>query len=127
MFKFFKWLFFRKESSSDVIKREVEEYKQHSEEVNPPELIPEEASSFYEESYKRGWRLLDVQEGCKMLSILRNGVRLNYYYTTGTVATAMNHPKKGRSQLYRKGLSWDEILSVLDNPREHTNAGYYKK
>ena len=92
-----------------------------------PLIIPEDAKIIYDKAIERGWLLLDIQENIKMISFKRCGVRLNYYYSTGTVATAMNHPTKGRTQLYRKNLDYDEIVQIINNPRKHTGEGYYKK
>lgn len=51
----------------------------------------------------------------------------NYYITTGTITTEINHPKKGKTQLHRKGLSVDQIKKVISQPRTHTGKGYYNK
>ena len=53
-----------------------------------------------------GWQLIDHQENICMISFGRNGVRLNYYYSKGTVGTAMRHPTKGKTQLFRKHVSF---------------------
>ncbi|KXZ51160.1 hypothetical protein GPECTOR_13g647 [Gonium pectorale] len=55
------------------------------------------------------------------------GVKLDYYYTTGTTKTSMDHPKRGSTQLFRRDLSEREYNAVLDNPRVHTGKGYYTK
>ena len=52
------------------------------------------------------------------------GTRVSYWTTTGTVGTAMHHPTKGATQLFRKGVS---VEQVFENPRAHTGAGYYTK
>lgn len=54
-------------------------------------------------------------------------VSINFYSTNGTITTELVHPKKGKTQLHRKGLNLTEIKSIFDNPREHTGNGYYKK
>jgi hypothetical protein len=53
-------------------------------------------------------------------------VRINSYYTTGTVGTALYHPVQGRTQLFRKKVQTQEQLSaIFANPRIHTGKGYY--
>ena len=54
--------------------------------------------------------------------------RLNIYYSTMTVGTCLNHPKKGKTQLFRKNV-WnvDLLENLFFNPRFHTRKGYYKK
>lgn len=39
----------------------------------------------------------------------------------------MEHPSKGSTQLFRRGLTDAEFTSVVDNPRQHTGKGYYTK
>ena len=48
----------------------------------------------------------------------------NYSFTVGT---ALNHPSKGNTQLWRRKQSCEDVISLLDNPRLHTGKGYYKK
>lgn len=74
-----------------------------------------------------GWDQLDYQENIYMVSFRRNGVRLNIYLTTLTISASMDHPSKGKTQLFRKRLSNKEIGGVFVNPRIHTGKGYYKK
>ena len=54
-------------------------------------------------------------------------VRINVYYTTGTVGTALDHPDQGRTQLFRWGCSLDDLQRILDNPRVHSGRGYKRK
>lgn len=75
----------------------------------------------------KGWELLDHQDNIYLASFIKNKVRLNIYYSRGTVATALNHPKKGRTQLFRKNVSWQLLKKIMENPRVHTNIGYYFK
>lgn len=46
---------------------------------------------------------------------------------TYTVGTYLTHPKKGKTQLFRKGLSEIEIGKFFKNPRHHSGKGYYRK
>ena len=43
------------------------------------------------------------------------------------VATYMNHPKKGKTQLFRPIKNVTELETYLSNPRAHTKVGYSKK
>merc|ERR1740137_418284 len=44
---------------------------------------------------------------------------------TGTVATSIEHPTKGKTQLYRgQRNTFDELEEIFDNPRVHTESGY---
>lgn len=53
-------------------------------------------------------------------------VRVNVYYTTGTVATCLSHPYKGKTQLFRRRQSLQSLEVILENPRAHTGEGYYQ-
>lgn len=80
------------------------------------------------------WQLIDIQANIKMLRFMRaykgSIVKVNVYYGkkngTYTVATALQHPTKGKTQLFRKGITTQELEAVLKNPRTHTDKGYYK-
>lgn len=50
--------------------------------------------------------------------------RVNVYWTTATVATALNHPKHGKTQLYRRNITMREMALIFENPRVHLNKGY---
>jgi hypothetical protein len=52
-------------------------------------------------------------------------MHVNVYYTTGTVGTCINHPKQGKTQLFRRGVvSLDMLSDIFQNPRIHTGVGY---
>ena len=58
---------------------------------------------------------------------LGTNTRINVYYSTGTVGTAMNHHTKGTTQLFRKNVDHVELYRILLNPRVHTGKGYYTR
>jgi len=77
-----------------------------------------------------GWTELPTHpndEG-RMLSFYSSdhgGVRANVYIKTGTVATSLNHPTKGKTQLFRgQRDTFEKLEEVFDNPRIHTGRGY---
>ena len=43
------------------------------------------------------------------------------------VSTHMDHPKKGKRQLYRTLQSLSDLEDYLINPRKHTKVGYTSK
>lgn len=55
------------------------------------------------------------------------GVRFNVYYTTGTVGTCLDHPVQGKTQLFRRTVTVEELGSIFDHPRMHTGRGYQRK
>jgi hypothetical protein len=44
-----------------------------------------------------------------------------------TVGTALSHPRKGRTQMFRRDCTEKEVRELLQNPRKHTGKGYRKK
>jgi hypothetical protein len=55
----------------------------------------------------------------------KEGTRINVYYTTGTVGSCLEHPRKGKSQLFRRDKSPEDLEAIFRNPRIHTGVGYY--
>ena len=54
-------------------------------------------------------------------------VRINVYYTTGTVGTSLLHPKQGRTQLFRRNCTMNDVREVFNNPRWHSGRGYQRR
>lgn len=53
------------------------------------------------------------------------GVRANVYVNTGTVATSLDHPTKGKTQLFRgQRNTFEQLEEIFQNPRVHTDSGY---
>lgn len=80
---------------------------------------------------KNKWKEIIHSEDNKLISFTKKcsgvWVRLNVYYTTMTVGTAMDHPKKGKTQLFRRNVNEKTLKALFQNPRTHTGNGYYKK
>jgi hypothetical protein len=53
--------------------------------------------------------------------------RLNVYYSTGTVGTCLEHPRLGKTQLFRRGCTLAVLEEIMANPRVHTQRGYHKR
>ncbi|MEZ5017372.1 MAG: hypothetical protein R2800_09995 [Flavipsychrobacter sp.] len=86
----------------------------------PKELVDELAAK-----YK--YDCIDFQESIGMASYSDGATRVNIYLTTMTVSTSLKHPKKGKTQLFRKNVSTKQLEQIFNNPRQHTGKGYYKK
>lgn len=54
-------------------------------------------------------------------------VKLDFYYTTGTIKTVLQHPTSGRNQLFRAQVSPEQYTAILMNPRAHTGQGYRRR
>lgn len=73
-----------------------------------------------------GWNIVSYHARTYVINLSRDKDRMNIYLTTMTVQTAINHPKKGKTQLNRKNITPAELEKILKNPRQHTGKGYYK-
>ena len=77
------------------------------------------------------WAFHDYQENIGMISFVKviNGdtARINIYTTKMTVATCINHPRKGKTQLFRKHVDKKLLTKIFENPRVHTHKGYRTK
>eukprot|EP00977_Amphora_coffeiformis_P012684 scaffold3199_cov165-Amphora_coffeaeformis.AAC.7 len=61
---------------------------------------------------------------------MENGtlVKLDFYFTTGTVKTSLRHPTQGKTQMFAKsGVTPDMYVKILENPRAHTGVRYKRK
>jgi hypothetical protein len=54
-------------------------------------------------------------------------VRVNVYWTTGTVGTCLDHPRQGKTQLFRRNVSMQQLRQIFGHPRVHTGAGYHRR
>jgi hypothetical protein len=70
---------------------------------------------------------IDHQDRIGLISFKKEGVRINVYYTKMTVGTCLSHPRQGKTQLFRKGVSMNCLDKIFKNPRLHTGKGYRKK
>ena len=69
-----------------------------------------------------------INEGSRVISFQTDAnERINVYYTTTTVGTALNHPSQGATQLFRRRCSNEELREIMQNPRVHTGKGYKKR
>lgn len=82
---------------------------------------------------KYRYTLEQAQENIGLLIFTNGQVQINVYTTRMTVGTCLNHPKLGKTQLFRKHVSFKELEEIFKNPRVHLNAegfrhyGYRRK
>ena len=57
--------------------------------------------------------------------INNKGYKIDIYVTTATVKTVVDHPSRGRNDLFRSGY-WcrDKLAKILSDPRVHSGCGY---
>jgi hypothetical protein len=72
---------------------------------------------------------LSLNKTSRVLSFCNQSgsVRINVYYTTGTVGTCLSHPQKGKTQLFRREVDVELLNLIFRNPRGHTGKGYHRK
>lgn len=85
-------------------------------------------------SIRHGWLFLEEQPSIGMLSFCKDTtdshhsfLRINVYLTKMTVSTALQHPKQGKTQLFRRQVTPEELNKIFENPRVHTKKGYQRK
>jgi len=76
---------------------------------------------------RHGWEFLTYQKDIYMLSFSKEDMRINVYVTKMTVATCIDHPKQGKTQMFRKNVNKFMLNRIFKNPRIHTDKGYQKK
>lgn len=76
------------------------------------------SAGFFRIAYKEDQGLVSYSQG---------NIRINIYLTKMTVSTCLEHPKKGKTQLFRKNVSFEMLRDIFANPRKHTGKGYYTK
>lgn len=55
----------------------------------------------------------------------KNKVKLDWYFTTATVKTSMDHPTRGKTQLFGAKVDPPTYRQILQNPRHHTGQRYH--
>lgn len=71
------------------------------------------------------YRRTDANKNCLQVAVyFSNKTPMTGLFTVGT---ALTHPTKGKTQLFRKDCSLDEVIAILSKPRIHTKKGYRKK
>ena len=62
-----------------------------------------------------------------MISFRKGDTRINVYPSKMTVATCLKHPRKGKTQLFRRNVDNQLLEEIFKNPRIHTRKGYREK
>ena len=76
----------------------------------------------------RGWEKIECERSDAPMALIRkDGVRLNFWLSTGTVGSYLDHPTQGKTQLFRRDITMCGVAVILDNPRQHTGVGYHTR
>lgn len=57
----------------------------------------------------------------------KDEVKLDWYFTTATVKTSLDHPRQGRTQLFAERVDPETYIKILLNPRAHTGQRYQRR
>ena len=73
--------------------------------------------------------LISLSETSRVISFGKpaDNVRINVYWTTGTVGTCLEHPRQGKTQLFRRNVDLSTLQQIFQNPRLHTGTGYHTR
>lgn len=80
-----------------------------------------------------GWTFTGSWEAAEFFerSVVQNDreylVKLDWFFTTATVKTSLDHPSQGKTQLFGKQVAPDEYTNILRNPRVHTGNRYQQR
>lgn len=73
-----------------------------------------------------GWSVIKYHPRTYVLNLVRGEEKMNIYLSTGTIQTAIDHPKQNKTQLNRKCCTRGEFENIFKNVRTHTGKGYHK-
>ena len=68
------------------------------------------------------WQEIGLNIPSKVISFRNSDsrARLNIYYTTMTVGSALEHPVWGATQLFRRNCTMEQLEELFEDPRTHT-------
>ena len=77
-------------------------------------------------AYRNGWRKVTNPKLTNgyMVSYRRGDYRLNFFLTTGTCGSFLEHPTQGKTALFRRNIDDYVAEEIFKNPRVHTDGGY---
>lgn len=70
------------------------------------------------------WDEIEGVKDSSMVSFMKNGARVNVWFVKMTVGTYIDHPRRGKTQLFRKRVHKKMLEEIFKNPRVHTGRGY---
>jgi hypothetical protein len=64
---------------------------------------------------------------CIVAFVTPDHAKVIAYYSTGTVATSMHHPRQGTTQIFRRNQTLEGLREVFLNPGIYTEIGYLER
>lgn len=114
-------------STDDIDQDEVLLQSQRYNGIRPDYIVLQNRVSWddYPDPTEFGWMFTGSWNMAEFFE--KDGVKLDWYFTTATVKTALDHPSRGRTQMFRKHVNPGLYRNILENPRVHTNQGYQRR
>jgi len=93
----------------------------------PTDLSKRVPLSEYPDATDFGWTFTGSNDNVVEFFENDDGVKLDWYFTTATVKTSLDHPTQGKTQLFGARVTPNTYLEILLNPRAHTNERYHTR
>ena len=74
-----------------------------------------------------GWELHPNQPTEHAVRFVKNYYMIDVWPSKMTVGTYLKHPRQGKTQLFRRNVSYKLLERIFKNPRQHTGIGYREK
>jgi len=83
----------------------------------------------YPDATEYGWTFTGSWEATEFFEkdLPEGNVKLDWYFTTATVKTSLDHPTKGKTQMFGKKCNPNQYDKILRNPRVHTGKRYQRR
>lgn len=73
-----------------------------------------------------GFEFLGYTDKQKKVTYWNGSIFIDIFLKSGIVATTLEHPKHGKTILYRRAGTLKQLAAIFKKPRVHTGRGYYK-
>ena len=116
-------------TTSDWLRRLMKENSSRGNGIRPFDITHHVPLELYPDPVEFGWIFTGSNEVSRVEFFEKDGVKLDWYYTTATLKTSLDHPKQGKTQLFLSGNNMDPevYIRVLLDPRAHTGQRYHQK
>lgn len=106
-------------------KKKKKKNRQRDNGQRPTDLSKRVPLSEYPDPTDFGWTFTGSNDNKVEFFENDDGVKLDWYFTTATVKTSLDHPQQGKTQLFGSRVTPNIYLEILLNPRAHTNERYH--
>jgi hypothetical protein len=93
--------------------------------IRPRDLLRRVNYQFYPDPIHFGWIFTGSSGVTEFFE--KDGVKLDWYFTTATIKTSLDHPRQGRTQSFGSRVDPETYRAILENPRAHTGKRYQQR